>query len=253
MKRFVSFVFVIFVAYAVSGCLFDSDDDKEVKKGVVKGKVSMIVTGDPVANVRVYLVNMDAKIDTVDYANNQKAFVDSALTNVSGEYVLNNVGPGKYAVVPVTSSTDTVSVYRFTPAKDSGPYEFSMNGETRTVNFAAEKVNYPGATTTGDYRIDIILAPDGTDSKFNVYYRTWILFIPYWDGPYTYYKSPNYDTIIFGAPYGFTTLLLTHDNYYKFELLSNGDTFEIGYPLINPPVYSKYEWNKTTKTLTRLE
>jgi len=103
----------------------------------------MIITGEPVAGVKMMRVNKDAKIDTVNYTNNRKDFVDSALTDGDGEYFIDHVKPGNYGIVPVYE--DSTEAYRFSPAGESESYEFSLNGETRAVNFKAEKLTTPGA------------------------------------------------------------------------------------------------------------
>ncbi len=144
MKRALALGMLLCVALSATGCIFSSDDDKDVKKGKVSGKISMIITGEPVANVKVMLLNQNAKIDTVNYANYRAALVDSAFTDANGEFVIDGVAPGKYGVVPVNSETDTTHVYKFSLSGDTGSHKFSLNGESRTVNFIAENTNYPG-------------------------------------------------------------------------------------------------------------
>ena len=55
----------------------------------------------PLSGIKVYLININFKVDTVNYKNNSAAFVDSAVTDSTGKYTLANIKAGKYAVIPL--------------------------------------------------------------------------------------------------------------------------------------------------------
>lgn len=95
-----------FILATISGCVFDTDDGKsEVKKGSVSGTVRMAITSQPLSGIKVYLVNANASIDTVNYAHNRRALVDSAVTDTNGKYSILNIRPGHYGFIPVNGGT----------------------------------------------------------------------------------------------------------------------------------------------------
>jgi hypothetical protein len=108
MKRSFALVMLLFVVAFAFGCMFDSDDKDNVKKGSLSGKVTMIVTGEPVKSVKVLLVNTDAKIDSSDYSKNRAAIVDSAFTDASGRYVIDGIAPGNYGVSAMLSDSTAI-------------------------------------------------------------------------------------------------------------------------------------------------
>ncbi len=255
MKRSMVPGMLLFVIAVISGCMFDSDNDKDVKKGTVSGKITMIVTGEPVANMKVYLVNMDAKIDSVDYPNNRKAFVDSATTNASGEYIISGVKPGSYGVVPVFE--DTTAVYQFSLNGDSASYKFAMNGESHSVNFIAEKKDYPGAD--GDkFTIKITIQAHHwgnyheTIRGYSVLRRHWELFIPLYDynsTSQTFFNSDYTGEITLKKSYGWTCLFYTLDNYFQINI--DSCLFVVGFPIGSTPSYSEFVYDMPTNTVTQ--
>mgnify|MGYP001390974827 CR=1 FL=1 len=174
--RITCFILVPLLAViAISGCMFDSDDDDTAKTGSVSGKVTMTVTGEPVTGAKVYLVNMNAKADTAHYADNAKAFVDSTITDSNGTYSIKNIGPGDYGVAVV--NTDTTKVIKFTGAADSDSCTFTMNGGSFSVEFIAEKLDFPGAG--GDGQIELyVYFHNGRVNYGASSQKMWIFFVP---------------------------------------------------------------------------
>ncbi len=261
MKRKVVAVTLMLVAAVVSGCIFSSDDDKDVKKGKVSGKITMTITGEPVANVKVMLVNQNARIDTVNYANNAKALVDSAVTDTNGEFVIEGVAPGKYGVIPVNSDTDSTHVYKFSLSGDAGSYEFSLNGESRTVNFIAESMNVPGASDSY-FIIDVVLK--------NVYYplesiccdrECHLGLLPGWKGSMPLFPTeiePHTYLVKICTTYGYTCLFYTETNNFMVRpTFKSPDPmyhdFYLGHDFRATPAYSKFEYDLFTRAVTRVQ
>jgi hypothetical protein len=217
----------------------------------------MIVTGDPVAGVKVMLVNKNANIDTTDYAKNAVAFVDSAITDANGAYMIDGVKPGDYGVVPLNA--DSTATYKFSAAQGSGPYEFSMNGETRTAHFIAEKMDVPGADGSVFTIVLYLKNANSVDSKVNMFIqrRYWTMFFSFWEKDLIYapeYIDSTTRRVYMQFPYGYTSLFYTLDNWFKvFPAFIPCENFEFGFPLGSTPAYSVFEYDLSTKTLTRKE
>lgn len=257
MKRFQVPGLLLLIVTMASGCLFGSDDEKDVKKGSVSGKITMIVTGEPTANVKVYLVNMDAKVDTVNYTNNRKAFVDSAVTGASGEYVITGIKPGNYGVVPIYP--DTSAVYTFSLGGDSSSYRFAMNGEPHSVNFIAEKKDYPGADSD-KFKIKIFIHAHNWGSYYEetlgytVLRKYWASFVPIYDYDETsqFYLNDQFQgEITLEKPYGWTCLFYTLDNYFKIKFTNI--EISLGFPIGSTPAYSEFVYDMPTNTVTRIK
>lgn len=256
MKRWILLA-IPALLFAVSGCVFDSNDDKpDVKKGSISGEVKMTVTGEPLSGIKVYLVNTSAAIDTVDFTKNRKALVDSAVTGADGKFSLTGVAPGNYGVVPMNAAGDTANVYRFAPDQNSGPYQFSLNGESRTVNFIAEKLNSAGAD--GDNYFEITLYVKNAPYLYHdaiILRRNWTLFIPIYDQPYVCEatdEANDVHRIRIVASYGYTALFYTLDNYFAVRL-DNGlrDVF-LGFTNAFTPDESTFEYDYATQELKQI-
>lgn len=265
MKRAFTLLLLAATLLVFSGCVFDSDDedDADVKKGSVRGTVKAMFTNDPVENVKVYLINRAAEIDSVSLDGNRAAFVDSAMTGADGTYEIADIAPGAYCVAPVY--IDSLTAYRFTPGANSDPYEFSMNGETRTVNFIAETMSSQGAEADR-FHIDVIFPKSDqhtllTVSRERKYYS---FFVSYWDNYYLVnfiFDKGDKDSISIFECYGYTAVLWTITNEFRYTVVytSPGSserktaTFEFGFGLTGVPEYSKWEYNIPTQTLTRRE
>ncbi len=255
MKRLIPASLFVVLAF-VTGCVFDSDDN-DTKKGSISGKVTMIVTGEPVAGIKVMLVNKDTKVDTTDYSKNASAFVDSAMTGADGTYTIDGIKPGNYSVVPINA--DSVATYKFSLSQDSDTYVFSMNGESRKVNFFAEKIIAAGAD--GSVFTIVLYLKNGSyvQSVLNtlINRRYWVGFLPFIQHALSYKPEVVDNTtqkILFQSTYGYTALFYSLDNW--FTVWPGGDNdceFEFGFPISSTPAYSVFEYDFNTKTLTRKE
>jgi len=260
MRRFVILGMVVLAVCLISGCLFDSNDD-DVKKGSISGRVTMIVTGEPVAGVKVMLFNLNAKIDTTDVSENRTAFVDSAVTGEDGSYRIEGVKPGTYGVVPMPEVGE--SSYKYSMTQSITSNGITVKGDDLTLNFVAEKLNMPGAEeSTFKYKIFI-----KKDSRYQIndicrQRKFWVCFVPYYgEGllcPPRVSQSPKYSCYIYtDESYGYTAVFWTKDNYFK--LVVNYETadshvdkikeFYYGFPLGSTPEYSEWELDMDAGTI----
>ncbi len=271
MKRTVVAVTLILVAAMVSGCIFSSNDDKDVKKGKVSGKITMTITGDPVANVTVMLINRNAKVDTVDYAANLKAFVDSTVTGANGEFVFEGIAPGNYAVAPVNE--DTTKVYKFSYAADTNSSGFTVNGDAHTVNYIAENMGYPGAGWWPDIAFTVYVTDifNGEQCQYLVdsielYRRQWSDFVTRMVFVERAALWREYGRFFFRvyAPMGYSDCSQIVENYFEirmkyrnyadmfgdFNTVRKERTLTISYPMNQPPLKSTWEYSITNDTFT---
>lgn len=255
MKRIFAFSMIGFILATMSGCVFDSDEGKsEVKKGSVSGSVKMTVTNSPLTGVKVYLVNTAVKADTVNYANNSKALVDSAVTDSEGRYAFGNIAPGRYGVVPVNG--DSTGVYRFSGAAASDSSMFSMNGNSFSVNFFAEKLDAPGSSSRLFW--DTVYYKNGTVSSVHCARRHWLVFIPYLreDRDLTVLANSTgqqYTTI--GYEVGITMIGWTRDNCHFYDVVYDGSkkrSFCIYYSLFTLPDGRSYTYDLSTGKLSSI-
>lgn len=255
MKHLVLYVSLL-LAMVVSGCIFDSDSDKKsdtTKKGSVSGTVKLTVTGESVAGVKVMLINRDVKGDSINIWDNMKAFVDSAITDSEGKYVINNIASGNYGVYPVNS--DTLVSYKFTFSASPDSCAFEMNGESRSVNFIAEKLSVPAFYE--DSIVDYVYFKNGKVSFATGARRMWIFFVPFPSDKLILYpvdEKSGEQWVYYPYQPGFTALVVTFDNYVFYEVTyDNGKkrSFTISHPLgaaANSKFY--YDYDLSTGVLT---
>lgn len=245
------------VTACICGCIFDSDNDKKsdtAKKGSVSGTVKMVVTGEAVPGINVYLVNLKASIDKTDGADNRKAFVDSAVTDSGGKYVLNNIAPGEYAVFPMKS--DSTAMYKFASVAGSDSSRFSMNGDSLTVDYTVEKTDAPGISVYQN--ATYIYFKNGSFVDSYVYRRNWVIFVPFYVATPYYLNDTEKNSIYLYDNPAYTLCLYTLDNEWKFNAEYNDlngvrrkTEFHVYYSF-DTPQGSKivYNYDFSTSTLT---
>lgn len=245
-------------------CFFIACDKKDdvTNTGQINGYVKMYINNDSVGivGVKLYLLNADVTIDTVQF-NNQKAFVDSVLTDSIGKYCFNNLKPGRYAVVP-----KYLSGYKITPIGRSTDELMELGeDETITLNFSDE-INLMGSELNMSVRIDFTnMKQSDYDINLEVakYRRAWVFFVPYMQYVSTSptYGRYNWNDGTFSCscqadfPRALTFLFYSWDNYLSFDLINSFDnsatspikeSFQCYLPFEKSSVYLKYD-GKTKK------
>ena len=262
MKRLFIFGVLLF-AVIISGCIFDSDNDKKAdtaKKGSVSGTVKLTVSGDPVSGIKVYLMNANASVDStnVESIRSRSAFIDSAVTDATGKYSITNISAGRYGVTPVNE--DTTVVYAFTQSASSDSCVFSMNGSAISVDFTAEKKDNSGIIYEDADLIHDTITINNFDKykdkgtvSYTTFRRSWILFVPYLD------ENPYGNMVSNGCGFfyypGYSLGVYTLDNCIFYEITTTNPTkvhkFTI-YHSLYTPAGSKftYTFDLDTDTLT---
>ena len=254
------------VVALTNGCIFDSDNNKSdsAKKGSVSGTVKLTVTGDPVVGMKVYLINTNTSVDSTngESIRRRSAFVDSAVTDANGKYSITNIAAGRYAIAPVNE--DTTTVYTFTQSASSDSCMFSMDGNSLSVNFIAEKTDHTGII----YEDSDIIIDHITYGNIDKYYKSgtvsrtysrryWVVFVPYLTGSSSEVMVNTYGLEMRYSP-GYTLVLYTQDNCHFYEITTSNPTkvhkFSIYHPL-STPAGSKfnYTFDLDTDTLTEVK
>lgn len=232
------------------------------KKDPITGSVSGVVTVyDPssplvktsLEGIKLFLVNTDFEIDSVDYANNKAAIVDSALTGSDGKYLIAGIPEGNYAIVPIP---DTI-MYRFKLENDSDSVKFTINEESLgySFNFTAA---IPNANDDGFHiHLTFINRPNGGSVSI---YRPVFLFniIP----TIRRLRIDNLlsfiaDEMTIDLHFGIFGYLYVVSNNFVIKAYDRYDnplhTYWITYDYFNTPVYSHWQIDWTAQTITRIE
>ena len=150
------FIFLMIIAISIiASC-------KKDPIGSVSGVVTIYESSTPavktpLAGVKLFLVNTDFKLDSVDYANNKGAIVDSTVTGADGKYQIAAIPNGNWAIVPIP---DTI-MYRFELESSADSVRFTINKESfvSKVDFTTA---VPVASDNGFHiRITSINRPNG--------------------------------------------------------------------------------------------
>ncbi len=207
----------------------------------------------PMEGVKLFLINTDFKLDSVDYANNVGAIVDSAVTGADGKYQIAGIPDGNWAVIPIP---DTI-MYRFELESALDSVRFNINKElfTSTVNFKAAK---PNSTEDGFHvRLTIINRGLGGTVAF---YRPVFLFniVP------TIRRvkinnqlSSTADDITLNLHFGIFCSFYAVSNNFVVKARDEFDkpqyTYWITYDYFNTPAYSHWQIDWPGKTIYRVD
>jgi len=236
---------------------------KEPVTGSVSGTLTAYNPFDPMTQmhlegIKVFLFNTDNKTDTLTYDPNQTAIVDSVLSDENGNYLIDNIPEGNYAVLPAPGSHG----YAFSPENDLVSVRFSINDEStsHTINFRSPALGSGFDETPYTVHVSVINRPDG---GFVTLHRFWLTALdiniyefPYYDDrTHTINPSANeFDIIDLTAqPNGFYWVL----NEYKIDAYDASGTFLISYQIklsnFTPPPFSRWQIDWTARTIQQVE
>jgi len=245
-----------FVILPVLGLLIMTSCEKE-PNGLVSGVVTVYDPSTPevktpLEGIKLYLINSDFRIDSIDYANNAGAIIDSAYTGSNGKYLIDGLPNGNYAIVPVPDSI----MYHFELDNGSDSVKFLITEESfdHTIDF---KTAMPDSAAGYQIRLSIINRPYGGEVFL---YRPVFLFniIPS-------YNSVRIDNLLgsdaddmtldlqFGI-FGFLYVVSNNIRITAFDKFGNYlFTRWISNSYFNTPSVAHWQLDWTAQTITRIE
>ncbi len=201
-----------------------------------------------VADITVYLVDLDFEIDSLNF-NNKGAFIDSTTTDANGFFQFLGLDPGNYGVLIIPLRD------KFILADDTDSDTFEIvNGESFTINFESEAPNVQG----GGFEIIIRFSSENSvrDAQWvTVDRKEWAWFVPYWNEVDTYQTEDEDDwtegrTFREKFPWGYTALAYTLSNEFLFQVADL--SFKISFPLGSTPSSSEWQYDILSYELTRI-
>ncbi len=198
---------VLLAAAALTGC-------KKDPVGSVSGTITVYdpttpLVKTPIDSIKVYLINMNFKKDTVNPAKNRAALIDSTYTDAAGKYSFTAIPEGKYSVVPVPA----IIRYKFLPDSPGGDPSFliTTDGSATEINFTA-----PIPDSNNDesrFHITIKQLNRPADGTLKLYRQEWGLFfnVAPWVADIT---AGEY---LYEDAYGWTCVFYTLDDFWYIE------------------------------------
>lgn len=230
--------------------------------GTISGKVSLKGSSYPVAGMAICLLEANGLADTGNPPNNRTVFLAASTTGLDGSYAFNNVQPGDYTVLPMTSGR--VAGWQWDWDGKSDPPRLAVNSDQRIVNFTAQDPAMLEWGESGQFHVkiwmvNIPLENDRLDLLANRI--DWNLSDP------SFYRFPPlrktadyYSPVLFGAmfnlsaDYGYAASFHILDNLFQLEFQDERrvrwERF-LMLPLTDCPENSLFTWDYLTGELKR--
>lgn len=253
MNQIKPFLIVIF-----AGITMMSSCTKEWSSGSVSGTISIYdpefpLNKIPIEGIKVYLVDTDFVVDSLDYANNEAAITDQAITDSEGKYLIAGIPEGNYAVVPISDSI----MYRFKLENEEDSVKFSILEESFDYSLDFSAADMKENDDVFQVRITIINRPNSgwiSISRpvflFNIYPTFNPVSI---DGSFT----SEADEITIDLHYGIFSYLYVASNNLMIEAYDMSDYFLFNRWVSNnyfdTPEYSHWQINWSEQTIKRIE
>jgi hypothetical protein len=227
----------------------------EIKGTVTNQGADGTVKGVP--QLKIYLLDMSVKPDSINLENNKKLFIDSTFTDADGNYKFQNLKEGKYGVSINTGSSDILA-YKEQSSPD--PTEIVINDQKQaiTINFSVTyPEDYPSEISTYDLNVKFKNLKWGTYTTY-IYRYEYYCFIPVLMSNYRMEMGQEYQFnrgFNFKMTYGATMLFYTMSNKYRFTIQRLGEdtyTFEYDLTLSACPSSATFEYDYEAKTFTRI-
>lgn len=221
--------------------------------GTISGNLSNYDPGTPlvktpVKGIKLWLLNADFKFDTVTFAGNREALVDSTFSDANGNYRFANIHFGNYFVSPLPGTAG----YRFEsfPSGNTTPLFITESAPDKSLSFISP---LPGAVNA---EFGITLNVSRNENKFPSYFKwnrqVWAVFLPYFE-PTVASDSTEQKFILDSIPvmvnksfeYGFFGFFFTRSNNFLLDFYNSADikvdSYWITQDLGNTPSRSVWE------------
>jgi len=249
MRQVIGLIFVLLIFLSCS-----KEDATPV--ATIKGKIiSPMGENTGIPDIKVFLIDADFKIDTVTYKN-QKAFIDSTVTNSQGEYAFDIYKPGHYAVYP--KGNENFKTFAFADQEMSSKIEVK-EGESKTIDFKAVLsfsqpiLGFKLKITLKNFKKGVPKAEiEKNLPALFLYRRAWFsILLPFMDGPVNFpsigFVEPDGSYTLqgdkqFDPPYGLPFLTNFQDNCFTLDVkYGDGDPKYLF--TIALPYTQKNNWN----------
>lgn len=235
---------------------------KEPLTGSVSGTLTAYdpfdpITQIPLKGIKVYLFDTEHETDTLTYDPDRKAVLDSAFTDASGNYLIENIPEGEYAVVPMPGSHG----YAFSLANDSVTARFSINEESLSysVNFRSPSLGSGFDETPYTIHVSIINRNEG--GTIALFRKTLLAYdcyvydnIEYDDKTGSIDKAASEFDII--DLFGKRNAFFWEKNEYKIDAFDAGGNLLTSYEIQlgeSSPLVSRWQIDWTARTIKRTE
>ena len=247
------FMIVIFAGIAMmSSCTKDwNNGSVSVIISIYDPEFPLVKT--PIEGIKVFLVDTDFVVDSLDYSHNEAAIIDHVITDSNGKYLIAGIPVGNYAVMPIPDSI----MYRFELENEEDSVKFTIREESFDYSFDFAAAELKGNDDVFQIHITIINRPNGGSISisrpiflFNIFPTFNLVSI---DGSF----SSDADEITIDLHYGiFSYLYVVSNNfmikaydrsgYYLFTRWVSNNWFDT-------PEYAHWQINWSAQSINRIE
>ena len=257
MRKISSFLF-----FAVLILFLSCQKEQSPQTGTISGNLSSYdpatpLVKTPVAGIKLWLVNADFKFDTVTFAGNRAAIVDSTYSDANGNYRFSSIPLGNYYVSPLP---DTAG-YRFEPVPEGNtdPLAISESSLDQNLSFSSPRPGGENAT----FKIVLTVYKNGNNiPKYYKWRRQyWAVFIPFFStiqggGEDMEFKLLDEPAVMAqNFEYGAFAIAWTISNNFLLDFYNSDDVLVDSYWIVqdlgNTPSESTWEIDLNTHTISR--
>ncbi len=241
--------------------------------GSVSGELTLFDRSAPLAKtpasgIKIYLIDNDFNFDQINLIGNQRAILDSTISNANGKYGFFNLPFGNYFVVPATN----LEIYRFEPETNSNfnSILISQSKLNYTLNFISPLLANENIDISDNkdsmFETSLILKNEDGTNFVTIRRQSFLAFIPAYSdvenkSTPTYYSTSDrvinfrkekgiafFVWLFPPIPFILTSNFLIETYNSKKQYIYS---YWITWPDINAPATSTWEIDWTAKTILR--
>ena len=246
----------LFVIIIFAGIIMMSSCKKDAIDGSVNGTISIYdpefpQNKTPIEGIKVFLVDTDFVVDSLDYSHNEAAVIDEAITNSDGEYLIAGIPFGNYAVVPIPDSI----MHRFELENDEDSVMFSVREESLDYSLDFTAAEHKDFDDDFQIYLSIINRPNGGSISITRPVFLFNIFPTYSpvsiDGSF----SSEAEEATLDLHFGIFGYLYVVSNNFKVSAFDSSGYFLftrwISNNYFNTPEYAHWQINWSAQTITR--